>query len=146
MQEYYAQVKKEYPDFKVILGNEIYLCRDGLDASNFVRGEDKYYHFILLAKDLIGHKQIRELSTRAWLRSYNQNNMTRVPTYYQDLIDIIKVNPGHVIGSSACLGGFLQTKILQYKITNDLELREKCKHWCSLIEDIFGKGNFYLEM
>lgn len=56
VQEYYAQTKKDHPDFKVILGNEIYLCRDGLDSSNFVKGEDKYYHFILLAKDAIGHQ------------------------------------------------------------------------------------------
>ena len=35
------------PDFKVVLGNEIYLCRDGLTAENFERGIDKYYHFLL---------------------------------------------------------------------------------------------------
>ena len=46
------------------------------------------------------------------MRSYvHGGKMVRVPTYYQDLIDIIKPNPGHVIGSTACLGGFLATKI-----------------------------------
>ena len=146
VQEYYQTIKKDNPDFKVILGNEIYLCRDGLNSSNFVKGEDKYYHFILLAKDAIGHKQIREISTRAWMRSYSHNNMTRVPTYYQDLIDIIKPNQGHVIGSTACLGGFLPTKIMQYKTDNNMELREKSKNWCGLMQGIFGKEDFYLEM
>lgn len=146
VEKYYKKVKEKNPDFKVILGNEIYLCRDGLDSSNFVKGEDYYYHFILLAKDAIGHQQIRELSTRAWLRSYSQNNMTRVPTYYQDLTEVIKENPGHVIGSSACLGGFIARKIMQYKETNDLSMREKIKHWCRLMQDIFGKEDFYLEM
>jgi DNA polymerase-3 subunit alpha len=42
VEEYYCKIKETYPDFKVILGNEIYLCRDGLTAENFVRGEDKY--------------------------------------------------------------------------------------------------------
>ena len=41
-------------------------------------------------------------------------NMRRVPTYYQDIIDIIGSNPGHVIGSTACLGGQLPTKILSF--------------------------------
>ena len=42
---------------KVIRGNEIYLTRNGLSASNFSkeRGDD-YYHFILLAKDAEGYK------------------------------------------------------------------------------------------
>lgn len=70
IEKYYSKIKKEHPNFKVILGNEIYLVRDGLNNENYNREEDKYYHFILLAKDAIGHQQIRELSTRAWLRSY----------------------------------------------------------------------------
>ena len=41
-------VKKDHPDFKVIRGNEIYLCRNGLNASNFNSQTDRYYHFILL--------------------------------------------------------------------------------------------------
>lgn len=72
--------------------------------------------------------------------------MRRVPTYYQDLIDIIGAAPGHVIGCTACLGGFLDTKLLQYAKTADEELYTKIKNWCLQIQDIFGKGNFYLEM
>ena len=66
-----------------------------------------------------GHQQIRELSTRAWLRSYvSGKKMRRVPTYYNDLIEIIGSNPGHVIGSTACLGGFLDTKLLQCSLSS----------------------------
>jgi DNA polymerase-3 subunit alpha len=147
VEEYYKKIKKDNPNFKVILGNEIYLCRDGLNAQNYIKGEDRYYHFILLAKDAIGHQQIRELSTRAWMRSYvHGGKMTRVPTYYQDLIDIIKSNPGHVIGSTACLGGFLATKIQQYIESQDELLKYKTKNWCHLMQGIFGEDNFYLEM
>ena len=145
----YKKIKEKNPNFKVIRGNEIYLCREGLNGQNFVRGEDKYFHFILLAADAIGHEQIRELSTRAWLRSYMTGKMRRVPTYYSDLIEIIKTNPGHVIGSTACLGGFLPTKLLQWREKEEVEKDNfywQIKNWLSCMENIFGKGYFYLEM
>ena len=134
------EVKKEHPDFKVIRGNEIYLCRNGLNATNYNKDTDRYYHFILLAKDLVGARQIMEISTRAWKRSYMARGMRRVPTYYQDLIDIIATNPGHVIGSTACLGGALATQILRGTSDDKLEL------WITQMDQLFGHGNFYLEM
>ena len=148
IEKYYKKIKKDLPDFKVILGNEIYLCRDGLTAENFDRTTDRYWHFILLAKDAKGHQQIRELSTRAWMRSYvTQGKMRRVPTYYQDLIDIIGAEPGHVVGSTACLGGFLDTKLLQWvRSGRPDQLYQQIIGWVRSMEGIFGKGNFYLEM
>ena len=131
---------KKYPNIKVIRGNEIYLCRNGLNNENFNKEVDKYYHFILLAKDLIGAKQIMEISTRAWLRSYMARGMRRVPTYYQDLVEIIGSNPGHVIGSTACLGGALPTQIL--KGTSE----DKLIIWITQMNNLFGQGNFFLEM
>lgn len=134
------KVKEKYPNLKVILGNEIYLCRNGLNADNFNKDNDRYYHFVLLAKDAIGAKQIREISTRAWIRSYMTRGMRRVPTYYNDLFEIISANKGHVIGSTACLGGALPTQILRG--TEDTKL---CA-WIAQMNDLFGQGNFYLEM
>ena len=130
----------------MIRGNEIYLCRNGLNAQNFNKEQDRYYHFILLAKDAIGHEQIREISTRAWSHSYTARKMMRVPTYYQDLFDVIGRNPGHVIGSTACLGGALGTQLLKFRQTNDLVLYDKIKFWCVQLLELFGEGNFYLEM
>lgn len=146
VEKIYRKIKKEHPNFKVILGNEIYLCRNGLNADNFNKDYDKYYHFCLYAKNAIGHKQIREISTRAWRRSYMARGMRRVPTYYQDLIDIIRANPGHVIGTTACLGGALPTQLLKYRQTKNEELYEKIVAWCEQMEWIFGEGNFYLEL
>lgn len=146
IENYYQKIKKDNPNFKVILGNEIYLCRDGLTAESFIKGEDKFYHFILLAKDAEGHKQIRQLSSRAWKRSWMNGKMRRVPTYYQDIIEIIGTNPGHVIGCTACLGSFLDTKLLQYAKSEDEELYSKIQNWCLQMQDIFGKNDFYLEM
>ena len=143
-EKYYRKIKEKNPDFKLILGNEIYLCRNGLNASNYKAGQDKYYHFILLAKDAIGHQQIRELSTRAWLRSYMARGMRRVPTYYSDLFEIIGANPGHVIGSTACLGGCLPTQLLRAKA--EPELLPKIYNWISQLDNLFGHGNFLFEM
>lgn len=142
----YKKVKEKYPNFKLIRGNEIYLVRNGLNANNFNKEFDKYYHFCLYAKDSIGHQQIRELSTRAFQRSYVARRMRRVPTYYQDLFDVIGKNPGHVIGSTACLGGALPTQLLRNKELKSAELGDKIVKWCLQIKELFGKDNFYLEL
>lgn len=146
VEKYYNKIKETNPDFKVILGNEIYLCRNGLNNDNFRVEKDKYYHFILLAKDEIGHKQIRELSTRAWMRSYIARGMRRVPTYYQDLIDVIGTNKGHVIGLTGCLGGALGTQLLNYQKSQDENLYQNIIIWIEQMKNIFGEGNFFLEM
>ena len=49
MNMYQAEVQKEHPDFKIALGNEIYLCGDRNKGQ-------KYYHFILIAKNKNGHR------------------------------------------------------------------------------------------
>lgn len=146
VQKYYKKIKEKNPNFKVILGNEIYLVRNGLNAENFNKDFDKYYHFVLLVKDEIGHQQIREISSRAWHRSYMARGMRRVPTYYQDLIDIVQPNQGHIIASSACLGGALPTQLLKYYQTKDEVLYNKIERWAEQMEWIFGEGNFFLEL
>lgn len=139
------KIRQEFPDFKIIRGNEIYLCRNGLNKENYVRGEDKFFHWILLAKDEIGHRQIREISTRAWSHCFMQGKMLRVPTYYQDLIDIIGEDKGHVIMSTACLGSYPSQMLLKYNETKDEELWQYILAWFNRIIEICGKENLYLE-
>ena len=145
-EKYYKKIKEKHPDFKLIRGNEIYLTRNGLTAKNFNREKDRYFHFILLAKDLEGYKQICELSTRAWMRSYMSRRQRRRPTYYQDLKEIVGTNKGHLIASSACLGSQLDKFLLKYIDTGEEEYYDTAMRWCQYIVDIFGEGNFYLEM
>jgi len=140
VEKYYNKIKEKNPDFKVIRGNEVYLCRNGLNADNYNKDNDKYYHFVLLACDEIGARQLMEISTRAWLRSYMGRGMRRVPTYYQDLFDIIGKEPGHVVGSTACLGGALPVQIMRG--TSD----DKLKVWINQMVNLFGRGNFYFEL
>ena len=144
-EKYYNKIKKDHPDFKLIRGNEIYLVRNGLTGQNYKKETDRYFHFILLAKDITGHRQIREISSRAWMRSYVARRMRRVPTYYQDLIDIIGADPGHVIGCTACLGGCLPTQLIRNRDTGAPSM-DLLKRWIVQMQGIFGKEDFYFEM
>ena len=138
------KVQKENPNFKVALGNEIYL----VDARE---NGIKYYHFILIAKDKEGHKQLRQLSSLAWLNSYYDRGMERVPTLKADLRRIIKENPGHIIATTACMGGELSTLALQ--LHNARQIKDEqtaATAHAKIIEfmqdmiDIFG-SDFYIE-
>ena len=148
--KYYQSMKLDRP-FKLILGNEIYLLSE--DEDSYMRGEalpfddegngkeyqENYYHFILNALDNEGHKQIRELSSRAWYRAYTYKGLMRRPTYYSDLEDIVTPNQGHIIASSACMGGVIPHAILD----NDIQ---KAENAIMYFDSIFGHGNFYLEL
>lgn len=138
---------ESWNNLKLIRGNEIYLVRNGLNKDNFVRGEDQFYHFILLARDPEGYRQLCELSSRAWKRAYKYYQV-RVPTYYQDLIDIIGDNRGHLIGSTACIGGQIGSKLLAAK-NGRISLDEAIVYdlaWLSRMQEILGKDNLFLEM
>ena len=80
------------------------------------------------------------------MRSYKTGRIWRAPTYYQDIVDIIGSNPGHVIGSTACLGGTLAVQLLRYRNDESEELLYESESWCSQLKDLFGKDDFYLEM
>lgn len=141
--EYLKKKQSENPNdetwqnFKVVLGNEIYLCRNGLNKDTVEKGE-KYPHFILLALDNEGHQQLRELSSRAWERSYMMF-LKRVPTWYSDLEEIIMPNQGHIIGTSACIGNILGIWFER----KEFDKVEQHLLWC---QKVFGENNFYLEM
>ena len=103
---YAEEIQEKYPDFKIALGNEIYLTQ------NREMGQ-KYYHFILIAKNKIGHRALRELSSRAWMNSYWDRGLERVPTLYSDIEEIIKKYPNSLIATTACLGGELSVNTLK---------------------------------
>ena len=145
------QDDERWQNFKLIYGNEIYLCRNDMNKENYEKSKDKFFHFILLAKNEIGNQQIRELSSRAWKRSYMMFHR-RVPTYYSDLEEIIGAAPGHLIGSTACLGGWLGTQILaarEYENKDENTYNEyysAIQKWIEKMQSIFGKNDFYIEL
>ena len=142
--KYALELVKEHPDFKVGLGNEIYLVDK---RENNIR----YWHFILIAKDAQGHRQLRELSSLAWMNSYWDRGMERVPTLKSDLERVVKQNPGHLIATSACIGGELSGNTLimeNARQVGDSITAAEAKNniisfvlWC---KELFGE-DFYIE-
>ena len=141
---YAQELVEKYPDFKVALGNEIYLTDDREPGQ-------KYYHFILIAKDAIGHKQLRILSSLAWNNSYVDRRLERVPTLKFDLEEIILREPGHLIATTACLGGELSSltlELLKARQINDFvtekEKYDKIINFLKMCQFLF-KEDFYIE-
>ena len=144
--KYYNSKKdlKDWYGFKVALGNEIYLCNESINAENI--GHNRYPHFVLVALDELGHKAIRELSTKAWTQNAFMHVMYRVPTYYSDLEEVLEQYKGHIIGSTACLGGSLPNRILEYKASPKGTIWDSCVAWVEYMNEIFGQGYFFLEL
>ena len=125
--------------FQHIFGNEIYMLSGKENALHEVEGQrPTYWHFLLNCLDEKGVHQLYELSSRAWLRSYMFRGLRRRPTFYSDIEEIIGKEPGHVVGSSACLGGYLPHLILE----GNFNKAKRFINWCV---KIFGEGNFFLE-
>ena len=143
--QYAKKIKDKHPDFVIALGNEIYLT-DTRD-----RGQ-KYYHFILIAKDAEGHKALREMSTQAWRNSYVDRKMERVPLLKSELADIMSRYKGHVIATTACIGGELGSEIMlaeEAEAVRDYDTAQlhlgKIHNLVTFCKSIFGE-DFYLEI
>ena len=142
--QYAKKIREKYPNFKIALGNEIYLVDERKPGQ-------KYYHFILIAKDLYGHQGLHELSSAAWYGMYNDRNMDRVPLLKSELKDIMQKYKGHIIATTACIGGELSTKALAMvnaQKKDDMETATLAyQDICTFIQyckDIFG-DDFYIE-
>jgi DNA polymerase-3 subunit alpha len=111
---------------KPIFGCETYVAPDRLDKT-----ERRSNHLILLAKNEIGWKNLSYLNSMGYLEGF----------YYNPRIDkpLLRKHAEGLIGLSACLGGEVaQTMMRRGPEAAETAARE--------FEDIFGKGNFFLEM
>lgn len=132
-------------NFKCALGNEIYLTETR-------EPKQKYWHFLLIAKNTEGHRALRELSSQAWLNGYTERRMERVPTLKTELEKIVMRFPNSLVADSACLGSELDALVLalddaEKKNDKELILEKKIEidkflRWCiSLFHD-----DFYIEI
>ena len=142
--QYAQKIKKEHPDFKIVLGNEVYLV-DKRESGI------KYFHFILAAKDAIGHKALREMSSIAWYNSYVDRGMERVPITKDELAKVMSKYRGHVVATTACMGGELSTAAYNMVLAenvNDMASASIFYHQiCDFINfcrAVFG-DDFYIE-
>ncbi len=126
--EFYQKCKKA--GIKPIIGVEAYLA-PGSRFDKTTKSDERSFHLLLLAKNTAGYKNLLKLTTLAHLEGY----------YYKPRIDweILKEHSEGLIASTACLGGEIphliragnwektEKRILEYK-------------------ELFGEGNFYLEL
>ena len=148
------RTEKITEDFRLALGNEIYLIDDIEDyKENYTSATHQYYHFILVAKNEIGYQALKELSSTAWANSYVQRGMHRTPISKEQMTNIMSRYKGHIIASTACLGGELPRALLEWRYAeehhDDKLVYKAKKHIDDFINyciDTYGKESFFLEM
>ncbi|AGC68480.1 DNA polymerase III subunit alpha [Thermoclostridium stercorarium subsp. stercorarium DSM 8532] len=126
--DFFKACRKE--GIKPILGCEVYTAaRTRFDREAGIDSEQG--HLVLLAKDNKGYKNLMKLVSAAFTEGF----------YYKPRIDMELLNRYHegLIGLSACLAGDIPAAILNNNY-------EKARKLALQFEEIFGRGNFYLEL
>ena len=143
--QYAKKIRETNPNFTIALGNEIYL------TDTREKGQ-KYYHFILIAKDKIGYRALKELSSIAWYNMYEDRRMERVPLLKSELAEVLERYKGHVIGTTACLGGELSSCALNMSLCEEVKdmqtansYKQQIIHFLQYCTNVFGKDDFYIE-
>ena len=116
---------------KPILGCEVYVAPGSRFDKEAGASEDRYYHLVLLAENNTGYANLMKIVSKGFVDGF----------YYKPRVDyqVLKEYSEGIIALSACLAGEVQ----KYLVRGLYE--EACKaalHY----EDIFGKGNFFLEL
>jgi DNA polymerase-3 subunit alpha len=117
---------------KPILGVETYVARTNrFERDPRLEGHGKPFHLVLLAKDFTGYRNLVSLVTTAHLEGY----------YYRPRMDkdALREHAQGLIALSACLQGEL-ARALQ-----DEGVEAACKVALEH-QDIFGAGNYFLEL
>lgn len=125
--DFYKEAKKQ--GIKPILGSEVYVAFDSyLDKNN---RDKKNYHLVLLAENNIGYRNLMKIVSEAYVNGF----------YYRPRIDhdVLRKYGEGIIALSACLGGEVQNHILDNNLDKAKEIALKYK-------EIFGEGNFFLEL
>ncbi|MGE5455370.1 MAG: DNA polymerase III subunit alpha [Methylocystaceae bacterium] len=115
---------------KPIIGCEVYVApRSRLDKQ--ARLDDSQNHLVLLARNLEGYRNLTELVSRAYLEGF----------YYKPRVDheLLERYCTGLIASSACLNGEIPELLLAGK-------SEEAEHRASYYHELYGDGNFYLEV
>ena len=115
---------------KPIIGCEVYVSRRGMEDR--VHGIDNDpYHLVLLCENRKGYENLCLLVSEAFTRGF----------YGKPRVDLALLRKHHegLIALSACLAG----AIPQYLMLEDYEA---ARDYALTMADIFGEGNFYLEL
>lgn len=125
--EFYKRAKEK--GLKPIIGCEIYVSPNSHLEKNPL--EKKRYHLVLLVKNLKGYKNLVKIVSEAHVNGF----------YYKPRVDknFLRKHSEGLICLSACLAGEVQERLLQ-------DDYEGAKIAALEYNDIFGEGNFYLEL
>ena len=116
---------------KPIMGCEVYVAPGSRFDRETVKGEDRYYHLVLLAENDLGYSNLTKIVSKGYVDGF----------YYKPRVDLEILEQYHegVIALSACLAG----EVPRYLVRN---LYEEGKQAALRYQEIFGKGNFFLEL
>ncbi len=116
---------------KPIIGTEMYMAPNSCLDKKLVPGVENYYHLTMLARDNEGYKNLMKLSTAGFLEGF----------YYKPRIDkdLLAKHSKGIIGMSGCLIGEVANLVLNGKI-------KEAEKVASDYRDIFGAGNFFIEL
>ena len=117
---------------KPILGCEVYVAPGSrFDKEAVGSGDDRYYHLVLLAENDLGYHNLMKIVSRGFTEGY----------YYKPRVDMEILKEFHegIIALSACLAGEVQKNIVR-------GMYEEGKAAALRYQEIFGKGNFFLEL
>ncbi len=114
---------------KPILGCELYICKN--DDHRAAPEGDKYNHLLVLAENEEGYRNLVRLTSEASLHGFY-----RKPRVSKDFL--AKHAEG-LIGFSGCLAG----EVAQHLMVNEYD---QAKAVAGKFQDIFGRGNFFLEI
>lgn len=126
--DFYREAKKQ--GIKPVIGCEVYVAqRSRFDKET--RLDDNSYHLTLLCKNMTGYRNLVELVSRSFLEGF----------YYKPRIDQELMEQYHegLIALSGCVAGEIPQLILTGNMT---EASRRAREY----EQIFGPGNFYLEV
>jgi DNA polymerase-3 subunit alpha len=126
MQFYNTAVKK---GLKPIIGCEVYVAKESRHKKS--GGGDQSNHLVLLAKDIGGYHNLCRLVSLGYLEGF----------YYRPRIDkeLLSQYSNGLIALSSCLKGAVPQKLL-------MEQPQEATAEATELRDIFGTGNFYLEL
>ena len=114
-----------------ILGCEVYVAPGSRFDREPGRGEERYYHLVLLAENNTGYANLMKIVSRGFTDGY----------YYKPRVDMEVLREFHegIIALSACLAGEVQRYLMK-------GMYEEAKKVAFKYQDCFGKGNFFLEL
>ena len=114
-----------------ILGCEVYVAPGSRFDREAGSGEDRYYHLVLLAENNQGYSNLMKIVSKGFVEGF----------YYKPRVDLEILEKYHegIIALSACLAG----EVAKYLTRG---MYEDAKAAALRYQDIFGKGNFFLEM